>query len=321
MKPLFLTLILFLQSLVFGQNPSWPFEIPAVSVKDTVIVHSAISLLYSEKHEQAVWVAYQLLRENMGKSLERSNRFLVDPRISTGSATSKDYLKSGYDRGHLAPAADFNWSVQAMNESFYYSNMSPQVPSFNRGVWKRLETQVRNWASIDSCIYVITGPILNDSLSAIGPNAVSVPTYFYKVILDFYSKTPKGIAFIIPNESSSAGLTDFAVTIEEVEKMTQINFFPKLNKKDQHNLEQQICVNCWTWSSSTTLNSVSDVDDSEVESEVSKEVNGKEVIEEVTPATAVPLKVAVQCEGMTKAGNRCGNKTLNPSKKCHLHSK
>lgn len=318
MKPIFFTLILFVHGLVFAQNPSWPFEIPEVTSKDTVIVHSAISLLYSEKHEQAVWVAYQLLRENSGKSLTRSDRFLVDPRVSTGSANNKDYLKSGYDRGHLAPAADFGWSVQAMNESFYYSNMSPQIPSFNRGVWKRLETQVRNWASIDSCIYIVTGPILSDNLPSIGPNAVSVPNAYYKVVLDYYSNSPKGIGFIIPNEASTNSLKDFAMTIEDVEKFTGINFFPKLNISDQHNLEKHVCVNCWTWSSSTTFNTESDDEVSEVE--VYREDLVEKVAEPMQEQTT-PLKESVQCIGITKAGNRCANKTLNPTKKCHLHSK
>lgn len=319
MKSTLLILILLAKSFSFAQNPSWPFEIPEVKATDTVVVHSAISLLYSEKHEQAVWVAYQLLRENKDKSLPRSDRFLVDKRISTGSATTKDYLKSGYDRGHLAPAADFGWSVQAMNESFYYSNMSPQVPSFNRGVWKRLETQVRNWSAIDSCIYVITGPVLGDSLSAIGPNEVSVPRYYYKVILDFHSKSPKGIGFIIPNEASSASLTDFAITIQEVEKITKINFFPKLNKIDQYNLEHQLCVSCWNWTSATTSGSDFEGELGE-EAESVKEVIIDKVVKPI-PSVTEPLKESVQCTGITKAGNRCGNKTLNPTKKCHLHSK
>jgi endonuclease G len=319
MKSLLFIFSIFLHEVVLSQNPSWSFEIPEVKKEDSVIVHTAISLVYSEKHEQAVWVAYQLLRENSSKSLERSNRFLIDPRVSTGTADSKDYLKSGYDRGHLAPAADFGWSVKAMNESFYYSNMSPQLPSFNRGVWKRLETLVRNWATIDSCIYIVTGPILTDSLVAIGPNKVSIPKYYYKVVLDYYSKTPKGIAFIVPNEASSANLSDFATTIKELEKITGINFFPKLNKKDQYILEQQLCISCWTWTSTSTLNTIS-INDEKSEIEVLQE-KVKDGMMDPIKEYAVPLKESVQCTGSTKASKRCGNKTLNVTGKCHLHSK
>ena len=299
-----------MQGFVFAQNENWSFEIPEVKSTDTVIVHAAFSLMYSEKNEQASWVAYQLLQSNSGLKQARSNRFLVDPIVKTGSATTQDYLKSGYDRGHLAPAADFGWSVEAMNESFYYSNMSPQLPGFNRGIWKKLETQVRNWASLDSCIYVVTGPILNDSLKKIGPNGVSVPRYYYKVILDFYSKSPKGIGFILPNESSSASLLDFAIPIGEVEKITGINFFPSLNQKQVHELEQQVCLPCWTWSVSKTENDEIDDVEIEVEEVKSKEVNSN-----------LPLSQAVQCTGTTKSGNRCGNKTKNASQRCHLHLK
>ena len=314
MKPLFFTIVLFLHGILLAQNPSWPFEIPEIKPNDTVIAHTAISLLYSERHEQAVWVAYKLLGEDTYKSLARSNRFLVDPRVSTGTATHQDYLKSGYDRGHLAPAADFGWSVDAMNESFYYSNMSPQLPGFNRGVWKRLETQVRNWARVDSCIYIITGPVLRDSLKAIGPNAVSVPESYYKVILDFYSKAPKGIGFIIPNASSSADLSEFAMTIEDVERITGINFFPKLNSTQIHNLEKHMCIPCWTWTSTAALKK--DEEQDEVEEELIK-VEVKEDLKVVKE----PMKQAVQCTGTTKARKRCGNKTLNANQKCHLHSK
>ena len=308
MKHLIFTFFLFSKVFVFSQNPSWPFEIPEIKPNDTVIVHSAISLLYAEKHEQAYWVAYQLLGNDTSSGFSRSDRFLIDKRVSTGSATHQDYLKSGYDRGHLAPAADFSWSEKAMNESFYYSNMSPQVPSFNRGIWKKLETQVRNWADIDSCLYIITGPLLHDSLKSIGPNAVSVPEFYFKVVLAYGEKS-KGIAFIIPNEASSANLKEFAITIDSVQKVTGINFFPKLNLEEQRNLEQQICVSCWTWTSTVPLVNNKEKTNEKVDKEVEKENKNE------------PLKKSVQCVGITKAGKQCGNKTLNSSHRCHLHLK
>ncbi len=309
MKRLLLFPLLFFQGLIFAQNPNWPFEVPETKPEDTVIFHTAFSLLYSEKHEQAFWVAYQLLGENTVKSLERSNRFLTDPKIKTGSATTQDYLKSGYDRGHLAPAADFGWSLDAMNESFYYSNMSPQVPSFNRGIWKKLETQVRNWASIDSCLYIITGPILHDTLKSIGPNKVSVPECYYKVVVA-YGKHPKGIAFIISNEVSGANLKEFAVTIDCVQNRTGINFFPTLNFREQQNIEQQICVSCWTWSSTEPAennNKATGLVEEDVQ--VKKEKIHKSI------------EQAVQCTGFTKLGKQCGNKTRNSDQRCHLHLK
>lgn len=308
MKCFFFFMLLLLQSTSFAQNVSWTFEIPEVKPKDTVIVHTAISLLYSEKHEQAAWVAYQLLGANTYESLARSNRFTSDPKVKTGTATTQDYLKSGFDRGHLAPAADFTWSAEAMNESFYYSNMSPQLPGFNRGIWKRLETQVRNWSRIDSCIYIVTGPILENNLETIGPNLVSVPKYYYKVVVDYYSKSPKGIGFVIPNESSSSSLMDYVKPIEEIEQLTGINFFPQLSIEEVQILEKQICVSCWNWSSVVVLkNDLNEIEIEELKPEVEEEKQ--------------PLNQAVQCVGITKAGSRCKNKTKSINQRCHLHLK
>ena len=112
-------------------------EIPAHPANEKLISHAGYTLSYNEKYEQANWVAYELTSAETNSLYNRTNQFLVDPKISTGSANNSDYAGSGYDRGHLAPAGDMGWSAQSMIESFYYSNMSPQVPSFNRGIWKK----------------------------------------------------------------------------------------------------------------------------------------------------------------------------------------
>ena len=136
------------------------------------------------------------------KRFSRSDNFRADPEVRTGSASDADYRRSGYDRGHLAPAADMGWSSQTMSESFYYSNMSPQVPEFNRGIWKRLEEQVRNWAVELDTIYVVTGPVLSGNMSAIGLNKVTVPNYYYKAVLYLHDNDSRMIGFIMPNGSS-----------------------------------------------------------------------------------------------------------------------
>lgn len=148
--------------------------------------------------------------------------------IPTGSAESGDYKGSRYDKGHLAPAADMAWDSTAMCESFYMSNMSPQLPAFNRGIWKRLEDQVRDWAIENQEIWIVTGPVLRDDLPTIGTNHVSVPEYFYKVIIDIKEPDFKGIGFILPNKGSKEPLTAFAVTIDSVEALTGLDFFPGL---------------------------------------------------------------------------------------------
>jgi endonuclease G len=166
-------------------------------------------------------------------------------RESFNFSKLQDYRRSGYDRGHLAPAADMAFSVQTMADSFFMSNMSPQKPAFNRGIWKRLEEQVRQIAIREKAIYVVTGPILPKKKTVtIGANQVTVPTHYYKVIFDL---TPprKMIGFILPNEGSDRPLEDFAVTVDVVEKATGLDFFSALPKAVQERFESTISISAW----------------------------------------------------------------------------
>lgn len=266
-------------------------ELPKTNRKDKIIQHSGFSLLYHETHEQAKWVAYELSKEETNKRFERTDKFIVDPKVKTGTASDKDYKGSGYDRGHLAPASDMGWSAAAMAESFYYSNMSPQTPSFNRGIWKKLEELVRTWAVENNAVYVITGPVLTDGLPTIGPNKVSVPDYFYKVILDYSEPDIKGIGFLMPNIGSKDPLPFYAVSIDSVEKTTGIDFFPLLPDEQEELIEKTLCISCWSWKNA----------------KLATEKNENKAAE------------SVQCSGITKAGNRCRNKTLNLSGYCYHH--
>ena len=246
----FLLLIYILFSL-FGLSAAEPpqYDNLALGIPgkcDTLIDRPGYALGYIEYHEQAAFVIYKLTaREALTKEAQRTNRFRRDPEIPTGSATTADYRRSGYDRGHLAPAADMAFSVQTMVESFFMSNMSPQKPAFNRGIWKRLEEQVRQIAIREKAIYVVTGPILPKKKTVtIGANQVTVPTHYYKVIFDL---TPprKMIGFILPNEGSDRPLEDFAVTVDVVEKATGLDFFSTLPQAVQKRLESTITVSAW----------------------------------------------------------------------------
>jgi endonuclease G len=190
---------------------------------EEIISHTAYSFCYNEQHEQANWVAYMLTKTHLGDGVERSNRFLEDPLVLSGTATNADYAKSGYDRGHLAPAADMSWSLQVMQESFYYSNMSPQLPGFNRGIWKKLEEKVRDWALQYDTLYVVTGPILEAGLSAIGPNQVSVPKAYFKALIA--PQQQKGIAFVMPNAKSEASVLAFSLSIDALEAKINRDLF------------------------------------------------------------------------------------------------
>jgi endonuclease G len=175
---------------------------------------------------------------------ERSNQFKMDTLVPTGSAKSSDYTKSGYDRGHLCPAADMGFNQKAMFESFMMSNISPQKPDFNRGIWKELETSVRGWAKKEHKIFVVTGPVFKDNKGTIGKDEVLVPGYFYKLILDLTGE-PKIIAFLLPNEKSDRPIKDFAVTTDEVEKITGFDFFSQLPDSIETKLESKVELAGW----------------------------------------------------------------------------
>jgi endonuclease G len=228
-------------------------EIPALRPADEIVTHRAYTLSFNPKHEQANWVAYVLRGGQLHAAhFSRTNQFLIDSQAKPHSACDADYEGSGYDRGHLACAEDMSWSEATMKESFYYSNMSPQVPAFNRGVWKRLEELVRFWATAYDSIYVVTGPVLSKGLSDIGPDHVSVPKYYYKVILEYNPKGQRGIGFVLPNEASSATLRAFAVSIDSVEHMTGIDFFPRLPDDAEEKIESRADPDAWRWTAGSS---------------------------------------------------------------------
>lgn len=216
-----------------------------------IVEHKYYTLSYNERHEQAEWVAYILTRERLQMEWQdRPDVFEPDPLVRTGSATLGDYRNSGYDRGHLAPAADMAFNKTAIAETFYMSNMSPQARDFNKGIWKELEELTRDWAIKFKKLYVVTGPILKDGgKGKIGSNEVTIPTAFYKILLDLSEPDQKAIAFIVPNEVSYDPLFKYTVSVDEVEKQTGINFFPKLMTRDlERELESQFNRDLWPFS-------------------------------------------------------------------------
>lgn len=221
------------------------------STTGEVVNHRFYALSYNEKYEQAEWVAYILKKENLEKPWnDRSDIFLPDPDVKTGSATPDDYKGSGYDRGHLAPAADMAYDPEAMKASFLLSNISPQSRNFNKGIWRELEELTRSWAKKCGSLYVVTGPVLTfDPKGTIGGNKVAVPAAFYKVLLDLEKPEQKGIAFILPNEVSFEPLYEYATSIDEVEKLTGIDFFPDLMPADlEASLEANFNLDLWEFS-------------------------------------------------------------------------
>lgn len=220
-------------------------EIPSYGKEDEIVAHFAYTLNYDEEHEQARWVAYMICRERAKGELKRSEDFRPDDDVPTGSAQPYDYKRSGYTRGHLAPAGDMKWNAQAMSECFLLSNMSPQLHDFNDGIWNKIESKVRYWAKKYDTLYVVTGPVLRKGLKKIGNSGISVPEYFYKVILD--PKRGEGVGFVVPHKDFETSLSRLAVSIDSVERATGIDFYPALPDDIEEQIESRLNTQAWKW--------------------------------------------------------------------------
>ncbi len=226
--------------------------LPRLEPGEELVEHSALALVYDEEHEQAKWVAHVIAPDITTGRVTRSNDFRPDPLVASGTAVEKDYFLKylqpdstyvydgyGYDRGHLAPSADFRWSAQALSESYYYSNMSPQLPEFNREIWADLENALRGYLyrNTDCQLYVVTGPYFKPGLTRVverSANRVAIPDAFWKVVVDLQHE--RAIGFWMPHEGSQYPLSTFVLPIDSVEARTGIDFYAEL----PHGLENQL---------------------------------------------------------------------------------
>lgn len=222
------------------------YGLPAYTEDEEIIHHLAFSLSYNAQHKQANWVSHIVTKDILYGNVSRTNDFRPDPKASTNS-TLEDYWYSGYDRGHLAPSADFRWSLDALSESYYHSNISPQVPALNRDSWARVENQIREWVVDVDKLYVVTGPVLHDKLPKIqqGNFDVSIPEYFYKIVLDYERPGVKAIAFVLPNKKVDFRIIDYVVSIDSVERLTGIKFFPNLPDSVQTRVKAMSDISAW----------------------------------------------------------------------------
>lgn len=235
------------QTSIVSENSSKEFDDSFLPISTTgeIVKHNSFTLSYSEENEQAEWVAYELKKEDLSKNEYKRPYFVEDKSVKTKSADWRNYKNSGYDRGHLCPAGDRTISVEAYNETFLTSNISPQNKDFNSGIWNRLEQKVRFWAEKYDGVYVVTGGVLNGNLKTIGDENVSVPNEFYKIIVDASDGNYKAIAFVIPNKHSSESFYEYAVSIDEIEAKTGIDFFPHLPDSIETKMENTVDLKAW----------------------------------------------------------------------------
>ena len=191
------------------------------------LCHLGYAVNYNYATKVAYFVVERIKASDLVKSASRKDDFRMNPLVDDDKeATLQDYAGSGYDRGHIAPAADFSHSAEEMSESFYLTNMMPQVPNNNRGIWKKTEGMARDYAEKYGEVYVISGTIYEGEKVVMG-NGVLVPSHLYKIIID--PKNKRAMAFLFPNTKLKVRtLPDHVTTIAEIEKRAGVNISPKL---------------------------------------------------------------------------------------------
>lgn len=237
-----LLIISFLASWFYWPNEKQQ-EFTYLPKSDNYIDYTHFQIEYDSIHQQPLWVAYELNASETIANVERGSRtFKKDPNYPNTHSKSV-YSKSKHDLGHIVPARDMQYSEEALNMTFFMTNVSPQKPGFNRGIWKKLENRVRKWAVSDEQIYIVCGPILNDTLPKL-KNKISIPDYYYKVILDLEPEK-KIIAFLLPNKKSKDALKNYVISVDSLEKLTKIDYFYSLNDEQESRLESEIVLNNW----------------------------------------------------------------------------
>lgn len=218
-----------------------PADIPSQPV-----AYPGFELSFNAKAHQPNFVAWELTAEESEASGRRESKFAPDDNVD-GCATLNDYRGSGFDRGHMIPAADVKWSADAMQASHYLTNITPQEHSLNSGPWASLEGLCRNWARRDSAIIIICGPVLSDRMPrSIGKdNIIPVPERFFKVVLAPYTVPPRGIAFVMNNGYVEGGVQSAAVSIDDVEAITGFDFFASLPDSIENEVERQCQFHVW----------------------------------------------------------------------------
>lgn len=233
--------------------------LPEIQEDEELVCHSAMCLVFSEEHQLAKWVVHILTGDIIEGRVSRTNDFRPDPKIPNTGVEEDYFLKYeqedgsfeydgfGYDRGHLAPSADFRWSETALSESYYYSNITPQTPEFNREKWTEIENFLRTYIynNPQNDLFVVTAPVLTERLPVQerGVNKLPIPELHYKIAVDF--KRQIGVAFLVPQENLIYPIDWYAVTIDSVENLTGINFFETLTPEQEKKIESTYDLSQW----------------------------------------------------------------------------
>lgn len=213
---------------------------------EIILTRKSYIVSYNPKTKIPNWVAWHLTADHCEGNVERkSSSFREDKDVPEPRAENSDYKKSGYSRGHLCPAGDNKWDEEAMYESFLLTNVCPQNRNLNSGVWNQIEMSTRQWAKTYGDVYIITGPILyNQQHKTIGENEVVVPEAFFKIIVCLNDQ-PKGIGFVCKNTNGGKKKDLYVNSISQIERLTNLTFFPTLPKEISAQIKHSANINDW----------------------------------------------------------------------------
>lgn len=224
-------------------------EMPATKQGEVVVSHTGYTLSYNNKTNCPNWVAWELTSAEASATGPRSDDFQPDPKIEWRSqVTTADYRGSGYDRGHMCPAADMKWSPTAQRECFYMSNMCPQLHDLNAGCWETLESACRRWAKSEGSVYIVCGPVFREGRKVVTigqEHTVRVPDGFFKVVLSLRKGKEKAIGFYYAHNDSRQTMEEAAMTVDEVEAMTHYDFFYQIDKNLEKRIEASYNLRDW----------------------------------------------------------------------------
>jgi endonuclease G len=213
-------------------------------MSDTLVRYDAFMIHFNSGRGIANCAAYELTRGELNGTAERGNEFTADPSVK-GCPLPGDYAGSGFDRGHLVPAADLKWNEAAMRQSFLLTNVAPMHKALNEGGWAKLEEKVREWVVRDSALLVIAGPIVIATDTTLASGKVTVPSRYFKVVMAPCVRPMRAIAFIYPNGPCGGRLREYAVSVDGVERQTGLDFFPLLPSDVQQRLESPVNLDAW----------------------------------------------------------------------------
>lgn len=212
-----------------------------------LIGYEGFNVYFRPDMHQPGYVAWTLSPDEADADVanRRDATFRPDTGVE-GCATLDDYRNSGFDRGHMAPAADMKWSHKAMADCHLLTNICPQDKSVNGGPWATIEKNSRKWCQRFGELYIVAGPVLGDRLTrSIGPSKVPVPERFFKVIVAPDARPPMGIAFLMPNHPFDGGAQSTVVSIDEIEAITGYDFFSALPDDVENEVESQHSMAAW----------------------------------------------------------------------------